>query len=305
MRARSSTTLKAWVKMMHRFKVPATSANLGPGFDSVGLALEKYLHIEAMEDSGFNIIFEDDFLDVLPDDETNLVISTARDIARKYGCRLPGLEVRMGSDIPLSHGLGSSASAIVAGIELADRFCGLSLTVYDKVLLGSEIEGHPDNIGPAVTGGLFVGYYDGELFYHVMDIEGLSAVISVPPYEMNTKEARRALPETYSRQDAVRQNALNNVLLLSIMNNDYKAMRQLMTQDRYHEPYRRQLIAEYDAVRQAAEQAGAIATTISGAGPTLLTLCKSSEAAAVLEQLDSVRGCHHEKVDICRKIPGM
>ncbi|GAA3717171.1 homoserine kinase [Salinicoccus jeotgali] len=290
---------------MHHFKVPATSANLGPGFDSVGLALEKYLYIKAKEGSGFNIIFEDDFLDVLPHDESNLVIRTAQDIARKYGCGLPGLEIRMGSDIPLSHGLGSSASAIVAGIELADRFCGLGLTAYDKVFLGSEIEGHPDNVGPAVTGGLFVGYYDGELFYHVLDVEGLSAIISVPPYEVETQEARRALPETYSKQDAVRQNALNNVLLLSIMNNDYSTMHRLMTKDRYHEPYRRQFIAEYDEVRRVAEQAGAIATTISGAGPTLLTLCKSNEAAAVFEQLDSVRGCHHEKVDICRKIPGM
>ncbi|WP_342389228.1 homoserine kinase [Salinicoccus bachuensis] len=297
---RSSNTSRAFPKMpAHQFKVPATSANLGPGFDSMGLALGKFLRIEAEEGERFEVIFEDDFLEVLPADEKNLVLDTAIRIAKKYDRTLPPLKIRMGSEIPLTHGMGSSASAIIAGVELADHFCGLGLSDFDKVMCGSEFEGHPDNVGPAVTGGLFVGYYgDGSLYYHTLALDGLAAIVSVPPYEIDTGAARAALPASYSRTDAVSQNAINNVMLLSILNNDYPTMGALMMSDRFHEPYRESLIAEYEDIRRVTLSGGAYATVISGAGPSLLTLCREEDVDRIVEALGSVSGCLHEKVEI-------
>lgn len=283
----------------HQFRVPATSANLGPGFDSMGLALGKFLKIEAEESGRFEVVFQDDFLEVLPADEENLVLATAIQVAEKYGETLPPLKIKMSSEIPLTHGMGSSASAIIAGIELADHFCRLGLSDFDKVKCGSAFEGHPDNVGPAVTGGLFVGYYsDGDLHYHTLALDGLAAIVSVPPYEIDTGEARAALPTSYSRADAVSQNAINNVMLLSIMNNDYRSMGELMMSDRLHEPYRESLIAEYEDIRRITLSEGAYATVISGAGPSLLTLCREEDADRIVGALASVSGCLHEKVDI-------
>ncbi|MXQ50049.1 homoserine kinase [Salinicoccus hispanicus] len=284
---------------VHQFKVPATSANLGPGFDSMGLALSKFLHIEAAESSRWKVVFEKEFLEVLPADEKNLVIRTAIWTAEKYSKVMPELEIRMDSEIPLTHGLGSSASAIIAGIELADHFCSLGLSDFDKVLCGSELEGHPDNVGPAITGGLFVGFYGaGRLYYHTLAFSGVAAIVSVPPYEIDTNEARAALPEAYRKSDAVDQNAINNVMLLSIMNRDYRSMGELMMRDLYHEPYRKPLIQEYDEIRCIALSEGAYATVISGAGPSLLTLCDAADADRIVEALGKVSGCLHEKVDI-------
>lgn len=284
---------------VHQFKVPATSANLGPGFDSMGLALDKFLHIEAEESSRWQVVFGNEFLEVLPSDEKNLVIRTAIWTAEKYGKVMPRLKIRMESEIPLTHGLGSSASAIIAGIELADRFCSLGLSDFDKVLCGSELEGHPDNVGPAITGGMFVGFYgEGKLYYHTLALANLAAIVSVPPYEIDTNEARAALPATYGKGDAVDQNAINNVMLLSIVNGDYHSMGELMMRDLYHEPYRKPLIREYDEVRRIALSEGAYATVISGAGPSLLTLCDAADADRIVEALGGVSGCLHETVEI-------
>lgn len=286
----------------HQFKVPASSANLGPGFDSIGIALEKFLYIEARESDAWQVEFKDAFLEVLPDDATNLVVQTAIATARKYGREMPPLKIYMGSEIPLTHGMGSSASAIVAGIELADRFCDLNLSDFEKVLRGSEIEEHPDNVGPSVTGGLFVGYYkDDELFYNTLDLEGLEVIMSVPEYEIDTKEARGVLPEAYPKQDAVDQNAINNALLMAMMTKDFKSMGSLMMKDRLHEPYRRQLIGEYDRIREIALAGGAYATVISGAGPSLLTVCDARDAEGILGALQAVPHCIHERIKLYRQ----
>lgn len=173
---------------------------------------------------------------------------------------------------------------------------------FEKVFRGSEIEEHPDNVGPSVTGGLFVGYYkDDELFYNTLDLEGLEVIMSVPEYEIDTKEARGVLPETYSKQDAVDQNAINNALLMAMMAKDFKSMGRLMMKDRLHEPYRRQLIGEYDRIREIALDGGAYATVISGAGPSLLTVCDARDAEGILGALQAVPGCIHERIKLYRQ----
>lgn len=281
------------------FQIPATSANLGLGFDSMGVALQKYLTIQAKKSDHWQFTYDQEALKVLPVDEKNLVAKTAIQVAEEYGQDMPALHVHMTSEIPLTHGLGSSSSAIVAGIELANYYGKLNLDEAAKIRSGTLIEGHPDNVGPCVTGGVFVGEFsDDQLTYYTMDLEGISLITSIPDYELSTAEARKALPDEYNRQVAVDQNAKNNVMLLAMLNKDYQAMGRLMMQDQFHEPYRGPLIPEFDDIKQIATGLGAYATVISGAGPTLLTLCPSQDQAKILQALEPLENCQHEAIEV-------
>jgi len=283
-------------------RIPATSANLGLGFDSIGVAVTKFLKIKAYENAEFKVDFLNSDLDILPPGEDNLVISTAKSIALKYNKEMPPVRVEMDSEIPLAHGLGSSSSAIVAGIEIAAYFCNLNLSDHDKIMLGCDIEGHPDNIGPCITGGVFVGYYNhGELYYHVLDDIDFSLIVSVPNYMINTNEARRALPESYSRQTAVNQNAINNVMLFSLFNKEYVDMGRLMMKDQFHEIYRRPLIKEFDEIKDSALRKNAYATVISGAGPSVMTLCDKEDVKGILQELNKIDKVQHEELEIYTK----
>ena len=282
--------------------IPATSANLGLGFDSIGVAVTKFLKIKAYPSEDFKIEFLNPELKVLPPGEDNLVISTAKSIALKYNKEMPPVTVEMDSEIPLAHGLGSSSSAIVAGIELAAHFCELNLSDHDKIMLGCDIEGHPDNIGPCITGGVFVGYYNhGELYYHVLDDIDFSLIVSVPNYMINTNEARRALPDSYDRQTAVNQNAINNVMLFSLFNKEYIDMGRLMMKDQFHEIYRKPLIKEFDDIKGSALKNEAYATVISGAGPSVMTLCHPDDLPGILRALEGIDNVEHEELEIYTK----
>lgn len=281
------------------FKIPATSANLGLGFDSIGVALNKYLYIDAREYEKWEFEYETEDLNVLPNDQTNFLAEAAISIAKEYGKTMPSLYIKMASEIPLSHGLGSSSSAIVAGIELANHYCQLNLSTDDKVYFASKIEGHPDNVGPCITGGVFVGYYNDEyLAYHQVELEDIGIIISIPPYEISTKVAREAIPNSYEKGVAVEQNALNNVMLLSMLKKDYQTMGELMMKDQFHEPYRQPLIQEFNDIKQIALANGAYATVISGAGPTVLTLCPQEKVTSILDELQQVSSCKHEQVQV-------
>lgn len=289
-----------------KIKVPATSANLGIGFDSMGIAVDKFLEIEAQPHEDWLVTFQSPELEMLPAGAENLVIQVAQKVARQYNRSLEPLHLHMTSEIPLTHGLGSSASAIVAGVELANHYCQLELSTYDKVRLGSAVEGHPDNIGPCVTGGLFVGYYQAgdarhpeELYYEVMDLERVTLIVSVPGYEISTSDAREILPGHYNRQEMAKQNAVSSLMLLASMKKDYDKMGELMMKDLIHEPYRQILIPEFTPLKELTLNLGAYATVISGAGPTLLTLCHEDDVSNILEALEvSFPSCSHEEVQV-------
>lgn len=281
------------------FKIPATSANLGLGFDSIGVAIDKFLSITAQPADKWQFQFKTEALQALPADEENMVAKMANYVANHYGKEMPPLEIEMASEIPLAHGLGSSSSALVAGIELANHYLGLNLSEREKITLGTMVEKHPDNIGPCITGGVFVGVYEQEkLAYYTLSLDDISLIVSVPSYEIKTEDARAALPNRYEKQAAVHQNAKNNVMLLAMANQDYKLMGELMMGDYFHEPYRRKLIAEYNEVKEIALQNGAYATVISGAGPTLLTLCPNEKADEILKNLNQNVPCMHKKVNV-------
>lgn len=281
------------------FNIPATSANLGLGFDSIGVAVDKFLTVTAHPADKWQFQFKTEALEVLPSGEENMVVKMAQYVASHYGKEMPPLKIEMASEIPLAHGLGSSSSALVAGIELANHYLDLNLSEREKITIGTIVEKHPDNIGPCITGGVFIGVYEDEkLAYYTMALDGISLIVSVPSYEIKTEDARAALPSSYEKQAAVNQNAKNNVMLLAMANQDYELMGELMMGDYFHEPYRRALIKEYNDVKETALENGAYATVISGAGPTLLTLCPEEKTDKILEKLSQITSCSHEKVTV-------
>ena len=143
-----------------KLKIPASTANLGVGFDSIGMALDKYLHmsIRKIERANWEFLYYSSELEGLPKDENNYIYQTALNVARKYNVTLPSLQIEMRSDIPLARGLGSSASALVGALFIANYFGNIQLSKYELLQLATEIEGHPDNVAPTIYGGLIAGF---------------------------------------------------------------------------------------------------------------------------------------------------
>ena len=218
-------------------KVPASTANLGPGFDSIGMAVSLYLEVEILSVSDRWQV--DHVMPKIPNDENNLIVKTALTV---YPGMQP-LHLRVKSDIPLAHGLGSSSSAIAAGIELADHFGKLGLSDEEKVQIGARIEGHPDNIAPTILGGLVVGT---ELDKHFDAVKAplppYSLVAYVPDYNLPTKKARGVLPKELPLKTATRGSAIANTLVASLFTQNYQMAGELMEKDVFHEPYREKLV---------------------------------------------------------------
>ncbi|EUQ01308.1 homoserine kinase [Staphylococcus aureus COAS6095] len=176
--------------------IPASTANLGVGFDSIGMALDKFLHLSVKETSGtkWEYIFHDDASKQLPTDETNFIYHVAQQVASKYSVDLPNLCIEMRSDIPLARGLGSSASALVGAIYIANYFGDIQLSKHEVLQLATEIEGHPDNVAPTIYGGLIAGYYNDvskETSVAHIDIPDVDVIVTIPTYELKTEASRR------------------------------------------------------------------------------------------------------------------
>ncbi|MEK4029807.1 homoserine kinase [Pseudobacillus sp. FSL P4-0506] len=280
-------------------KVPASTANLGPGFDSLGLALNLYLTLEITPASEWHFEHRSPALAGLPNDKTHLVYQAAEKTANAYGGTLPPLHIVMDSEIPLARGLGSSAAAIAAGIELADRYANLQLSDQEKLKIGNQMEGHPDNIGASLFGGMVAGVSFGEEADIVqLPVPDVDVVVLIPSYEVKTSDARSVLPESFTRQKAVEASAVANVLLAALSAGNYELVGKLMEKDQFHEPYRLQLIKELPEARKLAHEAGAYATVISGAGPTILTFAPKGTASDILSVFrDQFTDCEVKQLD--------
>lgn len=262
-------------------KVPASTANLGPGFDSIGMAVSLYLEVEILSVSDRWQV--DHVMPKIPNDENNLIVKTALTV---YPGMQP-LHLRVKSDIPLAHGLGSSSSAIAAGIELADHFGKLGLSDEEKVQIGTRIEGHPDNIAPTILGGLVVGT---ELDKHFDAVKAplppYSLVAYVPDYNLPTKKARGVLPKELLLKTATRGSAIANTLVASLFTQNYQMAGELMEKDVFHEPYREKLVPELLKVREVAHQKHALTTYLSGAGSTIMTWIEDEHVRGFLSGLN-------------------
>ena len=270
-------------------KVPGSTANLGPGFDSIGLALNLYLTLEAEKADKFEMVPLSEPLSIYPSDESNFIFQVAMDTAKKYKKELPGCKARISSDIPLTRGLGSSAAAIVAGIELADALCDLQLSQYEKLELSSRMEGHPDNAGASLLGGLVIGCMSEEevSVQSIKDIK-FDVIAVVPKEELLTKESRGVLPEEWSFKEAVQAGAVGNVMVAALLSGNYSLAGKMMGTDLFHHPYRKKMVPHLEVIEKEALLLGAFGVALSGAGPAVLCLAESECAPAVTEGLQRV-----------------
>lgn len=288
------------IKHKLTLKIPASTANLGCGFDSIGMALNKFLIIEAQPIHGpsWKFVHDGPCLEGLPTDESHYIYKIATQVAQRYDVSLPPLEVKMYSDIPLARGLGSSASALVGALYIANYFGDIELSKYELLQLATEIEGHPDNVAPTIYGGLVVGYHNASTSMtdvaHI-DVPDVDFIITIPTYPLETEKARRVLPETIAHNEAVKYSAISNTMISALIQHNYELAGKMMEQDGLHEPYRQHLLPDFKKVKAIAHQFDAYATVISGAGPTILTMIKKEQSGPLVRALrQDVTACHSE-----------
>ncbi|HWC09125.1 MAG TPA: homoserine kinase [Solirubrobacterales bacterium] len=265
----------------HRLvRVPASSANLGPGYDAMAAAVSLHLELEVAETGEFSL------------DPGGLDVSTGRDnlIVRAFESLKPadGIAFRLNSEIPLARGLGSSAAAIVAGLVAADHLFELALTKEELLVRASEIEGHPDNVAAAIYGGFVVcgpGAEGQPLASRFDPPGGLEGVVVIPAEEVSTRLAREAIPDVVPLADAVANVSAAALLVLGLQSGDLDLVSRGVA-DRLHQPRRRDLYPRSMEIVDAAGELGALGATISGAGPTVLVWTTWQEAGNVAAALE-------------------
>lgn len=262
-------------------KVPATSANMGSGFDSVGVALQLYNIISAEEtDDGLNIEVTDESAKYIPLNERNLVYRAMMSTFDRVGYKPKGLHIVQTNNVPVTRGMGSSSACIVGGIMAANRMCNDPLSRQDIINLASYLEGHPDNVTPAVTGGMAVAVKNKGIKYLNFPVnnEKLSFAVYIPNFSLRTKVARAALPELLSYRDASYNIGRAAMLTGAMLTENYELLSTAL-QDRMHQYYRKRLIGGSSKIFYEAERCGAIGTYISGSGSALVSIVlKKSEA---------------------------
>lgn len=253
-------------------KVPATTANIGAGFDSIGVALNLYLSLKVDRAEKWEFVPCSDGMDELPLDEKNLIYQIALQTANQFGhASLPTCRVEMTSEIPLARGLGSSATAIVGGIELANCLLDLNLSTEVKLEIATAIEGHPDNVAPSLLGGCVIGHYDNKLDWINVPIHDLVFLAIIPSFQLKTKEARAVLPVEFAYKESVQASSVANVSVAAICQGDWRLLGKMMEKDHFHQPYRKVLIPHYDQLVNFLES-DVYGTFLSGAGPTMIAL---------------------------------
>ena len=262
--------------------VPATSANVGPGFDSVGVAVTKYLEIQVCEEREEWMI-EHQLGKWIPRDERNLLLKIALQIVPDLQPR----RLKMISDIPLARGLGSSSSVIVAGIELANQLGNLKLSQHEKLQLATKIEGHPDNVAPAIYGNLVIASsVEGQVSAVVAPFPECAFLAYIPNYELRTRDSRGVLPKKLSYKEAVAASSIANVAIAALLTGDMVKAGKAIESDLFHERYRQDLVREFTTIKKVAKRNGAYATYLSGAGPTVMVLADTDKMPKIKAELE-------------------
>ena len=257
-------------------KVPATSANMGSGYDSIGIALDLY-NIITLEESD-HIDISDVHGEKIPIDETNLIYQCAKRVYDICGAPLPGLKIVEDCAIPQTRGLGSSSACTVAGILGANALLGNPLSQENIIDLASSIEGHPDNSTPAILGGFCVALLEyGKVWSVRVPMNGTVDFITfIPDFELSTEKARAALPEKVAHHDAVFNLARAALLAGSLTTGKLENV-GVAVGDCLHQPYRFDLIPDGRDVVHAAKCMGALGAFISGAGPSIIAIVDASD----------------------------
>ena len=256
---------------MLRVQVPGTSANIGPGFDAFGLALNIYNTFSFEEKSDGKLTIRG--VERKYQSETNLVYRSMQMVFKEIDYHPKGLYIHSAVNIPISRGLGSSATCIVGGLVGANALSGYRLTTDELFDMAVTMEGHPDNVAPAIFGGLVVSLNDhGKNIYIKSPVHPCYEFYAlVPDFNLATADARQILPKKVSFSDAIHNLPRATMTYLALANGAEDVLKISM-RDRLHQPYRKKLIAHYDSITRKARDLGCLNTCISGAGPTILAI---------------------------------
>ena len=271
--------------------VPASTANLGPGFDCLGAALTIYNRFTFTEgadgDDALAIVVRGAEAARVPADENNSIYQSFCRLYAAIDRPVPPVKIEIDLGVAVSRGLGSSATAIVGGLVGANELAGRPLDTAALGDLATEIEGHPDNVIPALMGGFRLAVADGErwIVCPLAWSEDIVPVVAIPNFELSTADSRMVLPDTYGIGDASFNAAHSSLLIQGLAAGNGEWVR-VGIDDRLHQPYRIALIGGYRDVEAAAIAAGAYGVAISGAGPTMLALCPPDKADAVVVAMD-------------------
>ncbi|MGL5415731.1 MAG: homoserine kinase [Clostridium sp.] len=261
---------------MIRVRVPATSANMGPGFDCLGISLNLYNEYE-FEEIKSGLIFEG--FEEKFSNKDNIVFKAMLQVFRRAHYPYSGLRIKLvKQEIPIARGLGSSSSCIIAGLYGANMIVKKKLTKEELLNLAVEIEGHPDNVAPALLGGIIIATSDeGEVIYETINNKNnLKFLAIIPDFELKTEKARSILPKNLTYVDSVYN--IGRVALLAMgLNNGNDSILKVACKDRLHEPYRNSLIEGIDLIKKEAYNNGALASYLSGAGPTIMIVVKETK----------------------------
>ena len=283
--------------MKIKVSVPATSANVGSGFDALGLAVTLYNTVTFEESDKLDISAADGTR--IPRNESNLVYRSAKGLFDKVGKKIPPLKIVQTNPIPMARGLGSSSACIIAGLLGANRMLGDVLNTQELLTLATAIEGHPDNVAPALLGGLTSSVFEDGVVYSVKrDVDqSLCFAAIVPDYKLLTEAARAALPKQVAHKDAV-YNLSRAALVPATFCEGRHDLLGIATEDKLHQPYRMPLMPGSREVFGLAKQCGAKAVYVSGAGSTVMAVAERAEAErfyaglrAGLETLEGLDGC--------------
>ncbi|MEC8856254.1 MAG: homoserine kinase [Chloroflexota bacterium] len=279
-----------------RVKAPATTANMGPGYDCLGLALDVWntLEIEVLKGGEPVVEVTGEGADELGTGRDNLIYRAMEFLFQDVGEDMPVVRINCDNAIPIARGMGSSAAAIAGGLVAANYLCSQEYTANDLLEMAATIEGHPDNVAAAVLGGMQLVIMDqtdeGNRLYTVpLNVPPeLHAVVFVPQVRISTKDARAVLPEKVSMADAV-HNMGRVGLLVAAMATNHPEYLTVATQDRIHQPYRQPLFPAMKVIFQAALDAGAMGVFLSGSGSTVLALTKGREMTVAYEMAEAAR----------------
>jgi homoserine kinase len=271
-------------------RVPASTSNLGSGFDALGLAIDLPLSVKfAIGKSGREIRARGEGVKLIQQEKNNLLLHAFDRACQEMGCEPPPLKIAMNNRIPLKRGLGSSGAAIVAGLVGANLLCGKKLSQQQLLNLANEQEGHPENTSASLLGALTVnGAENGEvMLQRFLPPKDWVAAAFIPDLEIATHEARRVLPEMLPRCEAV-NNVQRVAVLVAAFAKREASLLKFGVQDWLHQPYRKGLIPGFDDFIAAAYNAGAFAAFLSGSGSTIMAICAKRQARKVSEAMANV-----------------
>lgn len=274
---------------MKRMRIPATTANMGPGFDCIGMAFDLYNYIdfEPVDAQGYCELTSSGDAGEIDLSKENLIYKAYTAVFAYLQKPVTGIRMHFENNVPYSRGLGSSSAALIGGVKVANEVLGNPLNEEELLNIALQFEGHPDNIAPALLGGIVISGLndDGSVFYSkILPPKNLFCTVIIPDYPLATKRAREVLPREFRMEDAV-YNVGRMAMLVDALHTGKLDQLALAMNDRLHQPYRMSLIKGMEEIIPAAKALGALNVTISGAGPTILLVSDGEKDFSSLQEI--------------------